>query len=227
MIAKFSDMVTEFKIPTDNIIDISHSRLLTRNSEKWQKLLKIEPYIEEMLDFYIRSYLQDYDFVTPFSSILIINEELTVFIMKFVNQQLLNIEDRSKRVFDAMSAIAGQRYSFDVTKFEKMNERIKDKILLRLACSKTYAPSTTRFIYNDEYLGFISHVVSSAFPLLFYTLASKTLLDLVNSEEQGAWCDLTMVFIEIWLLNNWRLIFDRIKKHFVGRIDQIDSDWSV
>lgn len=226
LIDRFSDMVTEFTIPTDNLIDLNYSKLMTKNSEKYGTLLKVEPYIEEMLDFFIRVYLADYEFETPFSSILIINEELTVFIMKFLHKELGSLPDKSKQVFDAMHSIAGHKYSFDVTKFEKMSERINEKILLRLACSKTYAPSTTRYIYNDEYLGFISHVVSAAFPLLFYTLSSKTLLNLAGDKDQQAWCDICMVFIEIWLLNNWRLVFGRIKKHFTKNICEKDDDWS-
>jgi hypothetical protein len=221
-------MVTEFKIPTDNLIELRHSKLFEQNEEKYKRILEFEPYIEELLDFYIRVYLRDYDFTTPFSSILIINEDLTVFIMEFIQQTLSeDLPHKNRRIFDAMHCIAGKKYGFTVDKFEQMSKRLNEKIILKLACSKTYSPSSTRYIYNDEVLGFVSHVLSASFPLLAYQLASRSMVGMPADDKQGVWIDLTMVYIEIWLLKNWRPIVHKIKQHFVAQIKRKDSDWCL
>ena len=222
LIGSLSDMIAEYRMPTGNIVEIYKSQIISANYEKYEKIADMKDIVEEFILFYLQMYLEGYIVKSPFSAFVIINEQITDFIVRFISQKLQHIGNM--RLFEAMCSICGStRFSFE--KFSLLKERLKDRVILRFTISNTYGPSTPRYVYNDEYLGLISAVVGDCFPLLIYHLAGPNLLNFSDdsTEDQQKWANIIMIYTEIYLFKNHTMLVEFIKQHFVSKLQSKDD----
>jgi len=217
-------MVAELKVPSEDIVDVYYSRLLQLHSSKYEQISKISVHITELLDFYIEAYLRDYEFITPFSKFMILNEVITQEVLKSLKKAMEGIEGKEAKIFEAMCYLSGSSNGFSTKAFMEMRTRISEKLLYKFACSKTFGPSAPRYLYNDEYMGIVSYILSYAFPILLYVLSSNRLLGIERDKEQAVWADLIIVYVEIYAFTHWRKIEEKIRGWIKNKIEMKDID---
>lgn len=225
-VAKLSEGVDEYRLPTGELVEFHFSKLLIKEREKYQKILQQQAVIEELVYFYLDAYLNDFNIVTPFSALVIISDDLSRYIYSKLKQTLEDLNDKvsDRRIFEAMKTVSGSARGFSVEHYDILNGRVDSKLLFKFFNCSTYGPSTTRYLYNDEYLGLVSHMLTSAFPIILYILLGKNFLNVSLEEPQGAYCDLLIVFIEIWVRKNWHVVDNKIRAWYRMKISRKERD---
>lgn len=216
-----AEMIAEYKLPQNEIVRVYDSTLISANYQKYEAVARLRCVIEDFLELYLRLYLEGYVLKTPFSAFMFISEQTTANIIQLLYKKLYTTY--WKKLFECLIKIC-KTTRFPLDKFEVLESRLHPKLLLRFSISTTYGPSTTRNVYNDEYLGLLSAVVGDSFPLLMYELASPALLNMKKSEpeEQQNWANIVMIFIEVLLFKTHQKYIDIIKNHIHTRGEERD-----
>ena len=225
-VGKLSEMVDEYKLPQGELVEFHFSKLLIKEREKYQKILSQQSVIEELIYFYLDAYLNDFNIMTPFSALIIISDDLTRFIYSKLKQTLEDLDDKvaDRKIFEAMKVVSGSARGFTVEQYDILTQRMDSKLLFKFFNCATYGPSTTRYLYNDEYLGLVSHILTAAFPIILYIMFGKNFLNVSVEEQQGAYSDLMMVFIEIWVRKNWHVVDNKIRSWYRMKISRKERD---
>ena len=165
-----------------------------------------------MVFFYLRVYVAGFRFSTPYLSLILINSDISNYIVRFIREMSSELEGADIRIFNALCSINGSRNGFTPYMYEQMRKIVCDKILLKSCTTETYGPSVCRYVYNDEYLGVISKVLSETLPFLLYNLFGPAYLNLKRDDPfQPVWADLIMIYLEIWISENHTRVVGLLK----------------